>query len=84
MQCYGVHLLEVDLLLLQQRKRESTFKGMLKTADPPLTNTEKWDDVRERFTKQESFEVVTEESERVRIFKDYIKSLKVSLCPCAI
>ena len=55
---------------------------MLKAADSPLANADKWEDIRERFTKHESFKVVTEESERVRIFKDYIKSLKVSLCMC--
>ena len=36
--------------------------------------------MRERFTDQEAFEVVTEESERVRIFKDYLKSIKVCVC----
>ena len=36
----------VGFLSLQQRKKESTFKAMLKSVDPPLTHTEKWEEVR--------------------------------------
>ena len=36
-----------------------------------------------RCTDQEAFEVATEESERVGIFKDYLKSIKVCVCVCA-
>ena len=36
--------------------------------------------VRSRFTEDPLFEAVSEEAERLRFFKDFVKALKVSVC----
>ena len=36
--------------------------------------------VRPRFCKDPLFDTITEEAERVRLFKEYIKTVKVGMC----
>ena len=38
--------------------------------------------VRPRFCKDPLFDTITEEAERVRLFKEYIKTVKVGMCVC--
>jgi pre-mRNA-processing factor 40 len=60
----------------KQRKRENLFKQMLKESKPPLTSSDVWAEVRTRFEGESTFDLMTEESERVRIFKDFLKTVK--------
>uniref|UniRef100_A0A8C9VG03 Pre-mRNA-processing factor 40 homolog A n=1 Tax=Scleropages formosus TaxID=113540 RepID=A0A8C9VG03_SCLFO len=56
----------------KMKRKEAAFKSMLKQATPPLEIL--W--VRERFLKEPAFEDITLESERKRIFKDFIHVLE--------
>ena len=38
--------------------------------------------VRPRFCKVPLFDTITEEAERVRLFKEYMKTVKVCVCVC--
>ena len=38
--------------------------------------------VRPRFFKDPLFDTITEEAERVRLFKEYMKTVKVGACVC--
>uniref|UniRef100_A0A3Q3DQG2 FF domain-containing protein n=1 Tax=Hippocampus comes TaxID=109280 RepID=A0A3Q3DQG2_HIPCM len=49
---------------------------MLKQATPALEPDDAWEAVRERFLKEAAFEDVTLESERKRIFKDFMHVLE--------
>uniref|UniRef100_A0A8C4R7Q9 FF domain-containing protein n=1 Tax=Eptatretus burgeri TaxID=7764 RepID=A0A8C4R7Q9_EPTBU len=49
---------------------------MLKQSAPPLEHDSKWDDVRERFIHDSAFDQITVESERIRLFKEYVQSLE--------
>lgn len=60
----------------ESRRKENSFRNMLKQAAPPLDYGETWDEVRDRFEKEEAFQGITLESERVRIFKDYMETNK--------
>ncbi|XP_070565140.1 pre-mRNA-processing factor 40 homolog B-like isoform X2 [Ptychodera flava] len=62
--------------LRKQRRKESAFKSMLKQAAPPLDVHSHWDDVRDRFVNDPSFDAITVESERIRLFKEYISALE--------
>uniref|UniRef100_A0A8C5I1E8 Pre-mRNA-processing factor 40 homolog A n=1 Tax=Gouania willdenowi TaxID=441366 RepID=A0A8C5I1E8_GOUWI len=61
----------------KMKRKEAAFKNMLKQATPPLEPEVTWEGVRERFTKELAFEDVTLESERKRIFKDFMHVLEV-------
>uniref|UniRef100_A0AAQ5Z476 Pre-mRNA-processing factor 40 homolog A n=1 Tax=Amphiprion ocellaris TaxID=80972 RepID=A0AAQ5Z476_AMPOC len=63
----------------KMKRKEAAFKNMLKQATPPLEPEATWEGVRERFLKESAFEDVTLESERKRIFKDFMHVLEVSL-----
>uniref|UniRef100_A0A671YYN0 Pre-mRNA-processing factor 40 homolog A n=1 Tax=Sparus aurata TaxID=8175 RepID=A0A671YYN0_SPAAU len=63
----------------KMKRKEAAFKNMLKQATPPLEPENTWEGVRERFLKESAFEDVTLESERKRIFKDFMHVLEVSL-----
>merc|ERR1712048_1103157 len=54
------------------RRKENTFKTMLKQASPALEAGDEWEDVRERFEEQDSFIEVRLESERIRIFNEWM------------
>ncbi|XP_041700048.1 pre-mRNA-processing factor 40 homolog A-like isoform X2 [Coregonus clupeaformis] len=60
----------------KMKRKEATFKSMLKQATPALEPEATWEGVRERFLKDSAFEDVTLESERKRIFKDFIHVLE--------
>ncbi|XP_069472534.1 pre-mRNA-processing factor 40 homolog A isoform X3 [Ambystoma mexicanum] len=60
----------------KMKRKESLFKSMLKQAAPPIEMEAVWEDVRDRFIKEQAFEDITLESERKRIFKDYIHTLE--------
>ncbi|CDR00655.1 unnamed protein product [Oncorhynchus mykiss] len=61
----------------KMKRKEATFKSMLKQATPALEPEATWEGVRERFLKESAFEDVTLESERKRIFKDFMHVLEV-------
>uniref|UniRef100_A0A7M4E0W1 Pre-mRNA-processing factor 40 homolog A n=1 Tax=Crocodylus porosus TaxID=8502 RepID=A0A7M4E0W1_CROPO len=58
------------------RRREAAFKSMLKQAAPPLEPGAMWDEVRERFVCDTAFEQITLESERIRLFREFIQVLE--------
>uniref|UniRef100_A0A7N6B2K1 Pre-mRNA-processing factor 40 homolog A n=1 Tax=Anabas testudineus TaxID=64144 RepID=A0A7N6B2K1_ANATE len=60
----------------KMKRKEAAFKNMLKQATPPLEPEAAWEGVRERFLKEPAFEDVTLESERKRIFKDFMHVLE--------
>uniref|UniRef100_A0A7N8YK84 Pre-mRNA-processing factor 40 homolog A n=1 Tax=Mastacembelus armatus TaxID=205130 RepID=A0A7N8YK84_9TELE len=60
----------------KMKRKEAAFKNMLKQATPPLEPEATWEGVRERFFKEPAFEDVTLESERKRIFKDFMHVLE--------
>ncbi|KAK1902673.1 Pre-mRNA-processing factor 40 like A [Dissostichus eleginoides] len=60
----------------KMKRKEATFKNMLKLATPPLEPETTWEGVRDRFLKESAFEDVTLESERKRIFKDFMHVLE--------
>ncbi|XP_066468071.1 pre-mRNA-processing factor 40 homolog A [Tiliqua scincoides] len=60
----------------KMKRKESAFKSMLKQATPPIEVDAVWEDIRERFVKEPAFEDITLESERKRIFKDFIYLLE--------
>uniref|UniRef100_A0AAR2M497 Pre-mRNA-processing factor 40 homolog A n=1 Tax=Pygocentrus nattereri TaxID=42514 RepID=A0AAR2M497_PYGNA len=60
----------------KMKRKEAAFKSMLKQATPPLEPDTSWEGVRERFLKEPAFEDITLESERKRIFKDFMHVLE--------
>uniref|UniRef100_A0A3B4EW03 Pre-mRNA-processing factor 40 homolog A n=1 Tax=Pundamilia nyererei TaxID=303518 RepID=A0A3B4EW03_9CICH len=64
----------------KMKRKEAAFKNMLKQATPPLEPETTWEGVRERFLKEPAFEDVTLESERKRIFKDFMHVLEQHEC----
>uniref|UniRef100_A0A8C1TYC0 Pre-mRNA-processing factor 40 homolog A n=1 Tax=Cyprinus carpio TaxID=7962 RepID=A0A8C1TYC0_CYPCA len=62
----------------KMKRKEAAFKSMLKQATPPLEPEATWEGVRERFLKEPAFEDITLESERKRIFKDFMHVLEAS------
>ncbi|XP_065417808.1 pre-mRNA-processing factor 40 homolog A isoform X4 [Chrysemys picta bellii] len=60
----------------KMKRKESAFKSMLKQATPPIELDAVWEDIRDRFVKEPAFEDITLESERKRIFKDFIHVLE--------
>uniref|UniRef100_A0AAR2L7E3 Pre-mRNA-processing factor 40 homolog A n=1 Tax=Pygocentrus nattereri TaxID=42514 RepID=A0AAR2L7E3_PYGNA len=62
----------------KMKRKEAAFKSMLKQATPPLEPDTSWEGVRERFLKEPAFEDITLESERKRIFKDFMHVLEGS------
>ncbi|KAM9486169.1 pre-mRNA-processing factor 40 homolog A isoform 2-T2 [Clarias gariepinus] len=60
----------------KMKRKEAAFKSMLKQATPSLEPDASWEGVRERFLKEPAFEDITLESERKRIFKDFMHVLE--------
>eukprot|EP00794_Sanderia_malayensis_P012946 gene12946-14278_t len=60
----------------ETRKKESSFKQMLKQASPALELGDKWENVRERFSNDLAFSQITLESERTLLFKEFMSSLE--------
>ena len=57
------------------KRREGSFRNMLKNAAPPLVAGDVWENVRNRFENDDAFTAIDIESERLRLFKEYIKVL---------
>ncbi|KAF4799461.1 pre-mRNA-processing factor 40 A [Turdus rufiventris] len=62
----------------KMKRKESAFKSMLKQATPAIELDAVWEDIRDRFVKEPAFEDITLESERKRIFKDFLHVLEGS------
>ncbi|XP_062975839.1 pre-mRNA-processing factor 40 homolog B isoform X2 [Elgaria multicarinata webbii] len=60
----------------KMRRKEAAFKGMLRQAAPPLEPSTTWDEVRERFVNNAAFEQITLESERIRLFREFLQLLE--------
>ncbi|XP_069086622.1 pre-mRNA-processing factor 40 homolog B isoform X2 [Pleurodeles waltl] len=58
------------------RRREAAFKTMLKQVVPSLEPSSNWEDVRERFIRDPSFDQITLESERIRLYKEFLHGLE--------
>ncbi|XP_064408512.1 pre-mRNA-processing factor 40 homolog B isoform X1 [Latimeria chalumnae] len=58
------------------RRKEAAFKSMLKQAAPPLEPDSNWDEVRDRFVNDSAFDQITVESERIRLFKEFLQVLE--------
>ncbi|CDS40501.1 pre mRNA processing factor 40 A [Echinococcus multilocularis] len=56
----------------RMHKLEQAFFEMLRQADPPVEATTTWEEVSERFSSHVSFNAITLQSERLRLFKDYL------------
>uniref|UniRef100_A0A8D0BJF4 Pre-mRNA-processing factor 40 homolog A n=1 Tax=Salvator merianae TaxID=96440 RepID=A0A8D0BJF4_SALMN len=60
----------------KMRRKEAAFKSMLRQAAPPLEPSTTWDEVRERFVSNIAFEQITLESERIRLFREFLQLLE--------
>ncbi|KAG8129501.1 hypothetical protein E2320_016409 [Naja naja] len=72
----------------KMRRKEAAFKSMLRLAAPPLEPNTAWDEermryvllilgqVRERFVNNIAFEQITLESERIRLFREFLQLLE--------
>uniref|UniRef100_A0A6I8R050 Pre-mRNA-processing factor 40 homolog A n=1 Tax=Xenopus tropicalis TaxID=8364 RepID=A0A6I8R050_XENTR len=58
------------------RRKEAAFKSMLKQSVPPLETDSIWDEVRERFVGDPAFDQITVESERIRLFKEFVHAIE--------
>ncbi|XP_074126560.1 pre-mRNA-processing factor 40 homolog B isoform X8 [Sminthopsis crassicaudata] len=56
------------------RRREAAFRSMLRQAAPALEPGTCWEEVRERFVCDSAFEQITLESERIRLFREFLQS----------
>ena len=55
------------------KRREGSFRNMLKNAAPPLVAGDVWENVRNRFENDDAFTAIEIESDRLRLYKEYIK-----------
>ncbi|XP_026570544.1 pre-mRNA-processing factor 40 homolog B isoform X2 [Pseudonaja textilis] len=60
----------------KMRRKEAAFKSMLRLAAPPLEPNTAWDEVREQFVNNIAFEQITLESERIRLFREFLQLLE--------
>ncbi|KAM7115718.1 pre-mRNA-processing factor 40 homolog B isoform 3-T3 [Molossus nigricans] len=58
------------------RRREAAFRSMLRQAVPALELATAWEEVRERFVCDSAFEQITLESERIRLFREFLQVLE--------
>ncbi|KAM4797034.1 pre-mRNA-processing factor 40 homolog B isoform 3-T3 [Rhinophrynus dorsalis] len=58
------------------RRKEAAFKSMLKQSAPPLEVDSGWEQVRERFVGDSAFDQITVESERIRLFKEFLHAIE--------
>uniref|UniRef100_A0A452TM92 Pre-mRNA-processing factor 40 homolog B n=1 Tax=Ursus maritimus TaxID=29073 RepID=A0A452TM92_URSMA len=61
----------------RMRRREAAFRSMLRQAVPALELGTAWEEVRERFVCDSAFEQITLESERIRLFREFLQVLEV-------
>lgn len=57
----------------EARRKESAFRSMLKSVVPTLEHGDSWDEVREKIESDESFQAITLESERIRLFNEWME-----------
>jgi len=55
------------------RRKESAFRSMLKVIVPTLESAETWDEVRPKIESDDSFQAITLESERIRLFNEWLE-----------
>nr|XP_045008242.1 pre-mRNA-processing factor 40 homolog B isoform X11 [Jaculus jaculus] len=60
----------------RMRRREAAFRSMLRQAVPALELGTAWEEVRERFVCDSAFEQITLESERIRLFREFMQVLE--------
>jgi len=58
------------------RRKESAFRSMLKAVIPTLEHGDTWDEVRDKIETDESFTAITLESERIRLFNEWMEANK--------
>ncbi|XP_059880714.1 pre-mRNA-processing factor 40 homolog B isoform X6 [Delphinus delphis] len=58
------------------RRREAAFRSMLRQAVPAVELGTAWEEVRERFVCDSAFEQITLESERIRLFREFLQVLE--------
>lgn len=61
----------------RMRRREAAFRSMLRQAVPAVELGTAWEEVRERFVCDSAFEQITLESERIRLFREFLQVLEV-------
>nr|XP_045008239.1 pre-mRNA-processing factor 40 homolog B isoform X9 [Jaculus jaculus] len=64
----------------RMRRREAAFRSMLRQAVPALELGTAWEEVRERFVCDSAFEQITLESERIRLFREFMQVLEQTEC----
>ncbi|NP_001365964.1 pre-mRNA-processing factor 40 homolog B isoform X10 [Pan paniscus] len=64
----------------RMRRREAAFRSMLRQAVPALELGTAWEEVRERFVCDSAFEQITLESERIRLFREFLQVLEQTEC----
>lgn len=62
------------------RRREAAFRSMLRQAAPALELGTAWEEVRERFVCDSAFAQITLESERIRLFREFLQVLEQTEC----
>jgi len=70
---------EKEIIRAEERKvkrRETSFKHMLKDANPPLEATSEWKIEKARFEKDPAFLAITSEDDRMKLFADYTETLE--------
>ncbi|XP_064647674.1 pre-mRNA-processing factor 40 homolog A-like isoform X2 [Lineus longissimus] len=60
----------------KQKKLEMIYKTLLKQADPPIDLATKWEDIKQRFEGVHAFDAITLESEKIRLYKEYITCME--------
>lgn len=58
------------------RKLETSFKNMLQDASPAIEQDNKWEEIRSRFENEAAFEAITLESERMRLYKEFLVAIE--------
>ncbi|VUZ52659.1 unnamed protein product [Hymenolepis diminuta] len=56
----------------KMQKFEQAFVDMLRQADPPIETSTPWEVVAERFASDAAFNAITLQSERLRLFKEFL------------
>lgn len=56
----------------KQRRLEIAFCNLLRNSSPPIEPGMKWEEVRELFESEPAFEAIALESERIRLFKEFL------------
>merc|ERR1712062_307810 len=58
------------------RRKESAFRSMLKAVSASIENLETWEEVRPKIESDDSFKAITLESERMRVFNEWLEMQK--------